>query len=555
MAVALPPQHDPGGGAGNSDTVAGPPGEQPRHRPQAAVDHHIRSDKESDAAAVDAETETVRTALSYFGVIRDRFLLPKAHMLDMKHSALIMYAYAKAQMLDEVMAVLMIGIFCNEIEKAELIPPYVVTNFLYALGLQQPEQLSQTDLQMPFQAVEAKLDKGELDFTPEKPNFTVYVLWAMQKVKYESKNMTKMLCELLPEEAVERLHFTTAAMAVDALAKHPCMSIVTGTVLLIINTTARQMEISGTTNLVLVDILMLGISRGRWNKDDMVEAMFRLSKAVMVSGSGKALERLNGKCLARLLWSHSVVMVKHTLLCGEIVKMFENKDFVKDKMDNPLSVTSALVAMSRLRLKNQLAVGNLCSVTATQTALMPAISLADTVQALAELRVPSRGLQVMLCAQVVNKNMEFTAEQASSFTWNLARSMVVPTVLKDAVERDVVAHSYKLLLTKVAKQASGMDVKHACRALQTLGLLHPTNSYPNLVPPLYRAVLANIEHTWWRDLANFLWALATLEHRPPDADLKVISHCRARQSFTPEDEARVKVWDAFVLSHNAESSK
>eukprot|EP01063_Lacrimia_lanifica_P003990 TRINITY_DN12228_c0_g1_i2.p1 TRINITY_DN12228_c0_g1~~TRINITY_DN12228_c0_g1_i2.p1 ORF type:complete len:999 (+),score=262.85 TRINITY_DN12228_c0_g1_i2:108-3104(+) len=501
-----------------------------------------------------AELDGPGVILNAMPEIRDQYLLPRADELTYREASHVIYAYGRRKMLTGPLVHAMGSKLVTAVQDGAHVPPYLVSNFFHAIAVAWPRSEPKSESHAFFAAIEPAITSGRLDLAPEKPNHTVYLIFAATKLEYKSETWVTTLCALLTDEAVERLKLPSVAMAVMSLASiRPVPPTVTTTTQNLVTIAARKLTTCGTNRPLGVDLIALGLSTGAWQKDGMITPLFELSKAFVQSGSAeKGLGKLSGKSLARLLWSHAVVSVRHTTLCALIAQRLEDPDFVTAKFDDPLSLTSALVAFGRLGLKNHRALGALCAHAASKAHEMKAISLADTVQAVAEMGLPNRSLKLFLLAAAVQRTATFTPQQAASFVWNTARTGLVPAALtRDADQHHLAETCYTRMFDVVMPKLDTLDVKFLCRVVHTLGLLGRSSPLARHLPAALEAAMRHIDDVWWRDLANVLWTLAVLQHVPSDEHVAALQRWRHRQNFLPEDLARVRLWDEFIAQRIA----
>ena len=503
---------------------------------------------------------------------RDEVMLPFGRTFyRMRESSKCVYTFSRLSELTPDLLCSMVEVTATQLtaevaaqpeakrDTALQVAPHVLSTLFHSIahaGL--PDGLPKTDLFVHFDVICGHIAAGRLDITNRKPHHAVAIVWALAKLGYtEGAGPTAVLSRLLEvfnEDGIRRLSVASAAMIVQALAKFPASRQTAATVSQIVTFTADKMERAGCRSLLSVDLIALGLSVGRWDKEIMINPLFALSKAFVNSGSAPAaLRRPSGKSLSRLLWSHSVVMVRHTTLCTAIVTALEDPEYVVRCSMDAMSVTSSLVAMSRLRLNSVRAVGNLCSRAAALTQEMNPISLSDIVQAVTELGLPSKTLQLVLARRAVESVNDFTPKQAASFVWNMSRAGLVPSSVRGESGQQALNDTYIVLVGAAIQGLADLDLRFKCRVMQTLGFLYGGSndgemrelwrSYP---APLLAAIMPEMHEVWVKDLANVLWGLAVLKHRPCDDDVAVLNHYRTRQNFDAADRKRVDLWDAFV---------
>ncbi|KAJ9460414.1 hypothetical protein DIPPA_35852 [Diplonema papillatum] len=485
--------------------------------------------------------------------IRERALAPHSACLTHREASHVVFAYARCQLLDEDLLMLMSSVFCAAVDDPDcLVTPWQVTNFLHSIAFAHTtERYEPGVFNEAFDTVGRAIVHEKVDFAPEKPNHTVYILWAISKVGHRPEDLVDKLCALLNDEAINRLRLPTLIMAVNALSRLPARPVVTDTAKLLLHHAAVKITAHGSAfQPSVIDLLALSVSKGKWEMEAMIQPVFDVAKAITGStGYSPAIfDAFSGKAAARVLWSFSVISVKHSVLCADLAGRFASREFVAEKITEPLALTSALVAMCRLHLKNIKAVGNLCAHAASMADQFTAISLADAVQAVAELAIPSKGLQLALARRACGQAAVFTPAQAASFVWNLSRSGITPGAIASAEDSAMLSRCYTVLVrraTNTEEAIASLDPRYVCRLLQTLAAIQYAGDTER-VRRLLAAVLPHLRDIWWRDLANVLWACAVLRVLPSPAQVRLLQYYRKRQNFLPEDQKRVLLWDQFL---------
>ena len=463
----------------------------------------------------------------------------------------------------------------TEGDKVALHPPYFYSNFLRSVVL-NARFFDEIEMQDIFDTVQRVVANGKSDLTPEKPNHAVYILHSMSKAGYHTtpnaQALLKQICAVLSQEGVERLSMPMVAMCVQSLARFPPSTLTAQTAISVITVAAEKLERTGCNGILSVDLTFLGVTSGKWNHDDFINSVFLMSKAYVNSGSAaRGVEVAEGKSLARLLWSHSIVSVRHTTLCDMIVKRMQDRPWLESAMTleagepDVLAMTSSLVALSRLRIKNIAAIGGLCSLVAKNAAKMSPLSLADAVQAVAELGVPSKNLQFTLATRAAEENEDFTSGQMASFVWNATRAGLLPSVVP-AEQSEQLAVTYTKLIPCALRELEKVGIQYRSRLVHSLGLLQEdcalfsgavaelTHLWPHLAHELVVSLLPHLDQLWWKDVANVLWGVAVLKMRHlPEGSFTVFQRMRERHNFLPADEKRLVVWDAYIKSVKAES--
>ena len=300
-------------------------------------------------------------------------------------------------------------------------------------------------------------------------------------------------------------------------------------------------------------LLALGKPSCSWSRDEMIPAAAKLSDACFEIWKSKKKFSdicINGKQLARILWSHSSIQLRNHPVCNLLMDSLVDIEVVTDLMTDPMTVTSTLVAASQLRLKNMISLGNLCSRASMLVSDMTPLSLADTLQAVTELRISGRQLQLIAASNAAEKSSKFTPKQAVGFIWHFSRSQLLPQTMTDPTEYRTVTLCYQLLIKNSMTGFNTLELPYLCRLLHTIGHLDSTSDVSESVTKLLNKIIPNIHDVWWRDLANVLWSLGNLKFMPHPDHLQKLIYIREKSNFLPEDSIRVQVWDDFLKGYS-----